>query len=128
MGATARGARPLPHRQVLGSREAVAALMTKLARREQPTDGDETLAPVFELVAEKGAEHAEAVVHRGLAELQAPGHAAHVKILHAHAVVALHESVCRLVVEVLPLVSRFFVDTGDPGLLLSPVGGTLLHP
>ncbi len=74
MGATAQGARPLPNRQVLGSREAVAALMTELARREQPTDGDETLAPVFELVAEKGAEHAEAVVHRGLAELQAPGH------------------------------------------------------
>ena len=86
MGATAQGARPLPNRQVLGSREAVAALMTELARREQPTDGDETLAPVFELVAEKGAEHAEAVVHRGLAELQAPGHAPHVKILHAHAV------------------------------------------
>ena len=54
MGATAQGARPLPNRQVLGSREAVAALMTELARREQPTDGDETLAPVFELVAENG--------------------------------------------------------------------------
>ena len=128
MGASARGARPLPHRQVLGPREAVAALVTELARRKQPADGDEPLAPVFEFVAEKGAEHAEAVIHRGLAELQAPGHAPHVKILHAHAVVALHESVRRLVVEVLPLVFHLLVDACDPELLLSPVGGTLLHP
>ena len=128
MGASARGARPLPHRQVLGPREAVAALVAELARRKQPADGDEPLAPVFELVAEKGAEHAEAVIHCGLAELQAPGHAPHVKILHAHAVVALHESVRRLVVEVLPLVFHLLVDACDPELLLSPVGGTLLHP